>query len=54
MIDKSIDNQLKIIDVTLRDGGLTNEFYFSDDFVKRLYEANLKSDISYMEFGYKK
>lgn len=45
--------RLKIMDVTLRDGGLTNSFKFDDDFVKQLYITNLKAGIDYMEFGYK-
>lgn len=45
--------ELKIVDVTLRDGGLVNDFYFSDNFVKKLYEANLKAGTEIMEIGYK-
>ncbi|MBR4362095.1 MAG: aldolase catalytic domain-containing protein [Ruminococcus sp.] len=44
---------IKVIDATLRDGGLVNEFRFSDDFVKALYCANLRAGVDYMEFGYK-
>lgn len=43
----------KILDCTLRDGGLVNRFYFTDDFVRGLYQANLQVGIDYMEFGYK-
>ena len=32
---------IKVIDATLRDGGLVNDFYFTDDFVKALYETNI-------------
>ncbi|MDE5947079.1 MAG: aldolase catalytic domain-containing protein [Oscillospiraceae bacterium] len=46
-------SDVKVIDATLRDGGLVNDFYFSDDFVKDLYEANIKAGVDYMEFGYK-
>lgn len=45
--------ELKILDCTLRDGGLVNRFYFSDEFVRGLYRANLQAGIDYMEFGYK-
>lgn len=45
--------EIKVMDCTLRDGGLVNDFFFSDEFVKDLYEANLKSGVDYMEFGYK-
>lgn len=44
---------IKILDVTLRDGGIVNSFYFKDDFVKALYEANLAAGVDIMEFGYK-
>lgn len=44
---------IKIVDATIRDGGLVNNFFFTDEFVKDLYEANIKSGVDYMEFGYK-
>ena len=44
---------IKVIDATLRDGGLVNDFFFTDDFVKHLYNANLRSGVDYMEFGYR-
>lgn len=44
---------LKILDCTLRDGGLVNNFYFSDEFVKDLYKTCVAAGIDYMEFGYK-
>ena len=44
---------VKVVDATLRDGGLVNDFYFKDDFVKALYLANLRAGVDYMEFGYK-
>lgn len=44
---------VKVVDATLRDGGLVNDFYFSDEFVKALYLANLRAGVDYMEFGYK-
>lgn len=44
---------IKVIDATLRDGGLVNDFYFDDSFVKALYEANIAAGIDYMEFGYR-
>ncbi|MDO4274356.1 MAG: aldolase catalytic domain-containing protein [Eubacteriales bacterium] len=43
----------RILDCTLRDGGLVNRFRFSDEFVRALYKANLEAGIDYMEFGYK-
>lgn len=44
---------IKVMDCTLRDGGLVNNFAFSDEFVKDLYQANIKAGVDYMEFGYK-
>lgn len=44
---------VKVVDATLRDGGLVNDFYFPDEFTKALYLANLRSGVDYMEFGYK-
>lgn len=45
--------KIKVLDATLRDGGLVNDFYFSDEFVKALYLANIKAGVDYMEFGYR-
>ncbi len=45
--------EIKVLDATLRDGGLVNDFYFSDEFVKDLYRANIKAGVDYMEIGYK-
>ncbi|MDO4299906.1 MAG: aldolase catalytic domain-containing protein [Clostridia bacterium] len=44
---------LRVVDATLRDGGLVNDFKFTDEFVKDLYLANIKAGVDYMEFGYK-
>ncbi|MBE5863591.1 MAG: nucleoid-structuring protein H-NS [Lachnospiraceae bacterium] len=44
---------IQIVDATLRDGGLVNDFYFEDALVKALYETNLRTGVNYMEFGYK-
>ena len=44
---------IKVVDATVRDGGLVNDFRFSDDFIRDLYAANLKAGVDYMEFGYK-
>ena len=45
--------EVRVIDATLRDGGLVNDFYFTDEFVRALYQTNLKAGVDYMEFGYK-
>ncbi len=44
---------IKIVDATMRDGGLVNDFYFEDDLVRALYQTNLATGVDYMEFGYK-
>lgn len=44
---------IKVLDATIRDGGLVNDFYFDDAFVKALYEVNLRAGVDYMEFGYR-
>lgn len=44
---------IRVVDATLRDGGLVNDFYFADEFAKALYLANLRAGVDYMEFGYK-
>ncbi|MFC1501071.1 aldolase catalytic domain-containing protein [Elusimicrobiota bacterium] len=44
---------IKIIDCTVRDGGLMNNHQFDDDFVKRIYDTCVESGVNYMEFGYK-
>ena len=44
---------IKLVDATLRDGGLVNDFFFDDAFVKALYKANIEAGIDYMEFGYR-
>ena len=45
--------EIKVLDATIRDGGLVNSFYFTDEFVKDLFECNKQSGVDYMEFGYK-
>src|SRR5574344_2868308 len=49
----SVREDLKVFDCTIRDGGLVNNFYFSDDFVKAHYEMCLKAGVDYMEIGKK-
>ena len=46
-------SDIRVVDATMRDGGLVNDFYFSDAFVRDLYLTNLRSGVDYMEFGYK-
>lgn len=44
---------VRVVDATMRDGGLVNDFYFTDEFVKALYFTNIGAGVDYMEFGYK-
>ncbi len=44
---------IKVVDATLRDGGLVNDFFFPEGFEKALYETNIKAGVDYMEFGYR-
>ncbi len=44
---------IKVVDCTIRDGGLVNNFGFTDDFVRTLYKTNVEAGVDYMEFGYK-
>lgn len=46
-------DSVKVVDATLRDGGLVNNFNFTDKFVHDLYLSNLKAGVDYMEFGYR-
>lgn len=44
---------LKVLDCTIRDGGLINDHAFEDGFVKAVYDACVAAGIDYMEVGYK-
>ncbi len=44
--------EIKVIDCTLRDGGLMNNWQFSDEFVKAVYMALVEAGVDYMEIGY--
>ncbi len=49
----TVRRDIKVLDATVRDGGLCNNFAFTDEFVKELYKTNIKCGVDYMEFGYK-
>lgn len=49
----TVRTDVKVLDATIRDGGLVNGFYFTDEFVNELYRTNVKAGVDYMEFGYK-
>ena len=43
-----------ILDCTIRDGGYTNDWNFSDEFVSELYNVCNSSGIDYMEIGFRR
>ncbi len=43
---------IKVLDATIRDGGLVNNFAFTDEFVRNLYQTNLRAGVDVMEIGY--
>jgi 4-hydroxy 2-oxovalerate aldolase len=45
--------KIKVLDCTIRDGGLINKHFFTDEFVRAVYQALSKSGVDYMEFGYR-
>lgn len=45
--------EIKVLDCTIRDGGLMNDHTFSDAVVKSVYQACVDGGIDYMELGYK-
>lgn len=45
--------EIKVMDCTIRDGGLQNKWQFSDKFVKAVYDACVEAGVDYMEIGYK-
>ena len=44
--------EIKILDCTMRDGGLMNDHLFGDEIVKAVYSACVDAGIDYMEIGY--
>ena len=42
---------IKVFDCTIRDGGLVNNFYFKDEFVKGVYDTCVAAGVDYMEIG---
>lgn len=45
--------RVQLIDCTVRDGGLMNNWEFSLDVVQRIYEANIQAGVDIMEMGYR-
>jgi 4-hydroxy 2-oxovalerate aldolase len=49
----SYREEIKVLDCTIRDGGLMNDSNFDDATVKAVYRACVEGGIDYMEIGYK-
>ena len=49
----SYRSDIKVLDCTIRDGGLMNDHKFDDEIVKGVYDACVEAGIDYMELGYK-
>jgi 4-hydroxy 2-oxovalerate aldolase len=47
----SVREDIKVFDCTIRDGGLVNNFYFKDSFVKGVYDTCVLAGVDYMEIG---
>jgi 4-hydroxy 2-oxovalerate aldolase len=45
--------KIKVLDCTIRDGGLINNHNFDDRFVREVYRALSNAGVDYMEIGYK-
>ena len=45
--------EIKVVDCTIRDGGLMNNHHFEDKIVKVVYDTCVASGVDYMELGYK-
>jgi len=45
--------EIKVLDCTLRDGGLINDHLFDDKFVKAVYKAVSEAGVDYVELGYR-
>src|SRR5919205_4481988 len=48
-----MEQRTKILDCTIRDGGLVNNWDFSIEFVQDLYNGLSEAGVDYMEIGYK-
>jgi 4-hydroxy 2-oxovalerate aldolase len=45
--------EIKVLDCTIRDGGLMNNHHFTDQIVKVVYDTCVAAGVDYMELGYK-
>jgi 4-hydroxy 2-oxovalerate aldolase len=49
----SFNPDLKVLDCTIRDGGLVTNCEFEDDFVRAVHQSLSAAGVDYMELGYK-
>jgi 4-hydroxy 2-oxovalerate aldolase len=47
----TVREDIKVFDCTIRDGGLVNNYHFTDEFVKAHYETCVAAGVDYMEIG---
>ncbi len=45
--------EIRVLDCSIRDGGLMNDHQFDDNFVRAVYDTCVKAGVDYMELGYK-
>lgn len=45
--------EIKVLDCTIRDGGLINDHQFDDALVKAVYQTCVEAGVDYLEIGYK-
>ena len=46
-------SDIKVLDCTIRDGGLTNDSHFTTELVRGVYSAACQAGIDYVELGYR-
>ncbi|MGQ9730028.1 MAG: aldolase catalytic domain-containing protein [Candidatus Zipacnadales bacterium] len=45
--------EIKVLDATVRDGGLMNDWWFDDEFVRDVWLAGCRAGLDYVEIGYR-
>jgi 4-hydroxy 2-oxovalerate aldolase len=45
--------EIRLLDCSIRDGGLINNWQFSDEFVRATYQLLSEAEVDYIELGYK-
>ena len=46
-----VREDIKVFDCTIRDGGLVNNYHFTDEFVKGVYDTCVAAGVDYIEIG---